>query len=73
MFRQHRHNTTTDASSASALPKVIALIAVVGLLRMLASHKRAHGNMSSWRDRRREMVAEFHRELHRADDQKVDA
>jgi hypothetical protein len=81
MFREHRHNTTTDAAmsgpdratSGSILPKVIALIAVVGLVRMLASHKRAHGGASSWGDRRREMIAELHRELHRQDDLKADA
>lgn len=54
-----------ERSSGSILPKVIAVVAVVGLLRMLASHKRTHGGTSTWRDRRREMVAELHRELHR--------
>jgi len=57
-----------EHSSGSILPKLIAVVAVVGLLRMLASHKRTLGGPSSWRDRRREMVAEFHRELHRQDD-----
>jgi hypothetical protein len=46
---------------------------VVGLVRMVASHKRAHGGASSWGDRRREMIAELHRELHRQDDLKADA
>ena len=56
-----------ERTPGSILPKVIAVVAVVGLLRMLASHKRTHGDNSSWRERRREMVAELHRELHRAD------
>ena len=56
-----------ERTPGSILPKVIAVVAVVGLLRMLASHKRTHGDGSSWRDQRREMVAELHRELHRAD------
>jgi hypothetical protein len=76
MFRDHGHNTTRDAATrgpGSILPKVIAILAVVGLVRMLASHKRGHGETSSWRDRRREMVAELHRELHREDDLKADA
>jgi hypothetical protein len=76
MFREHIHNTTTGAAergpdrgnSGSILPKVVAVVAVVGLLRMIASHKRTHGGTSSWGDRRREMVAELHRELHRQDD-----
>jgi hypothetical protein len=73
MFREHTHDTTTGAaergfdrgSSGSILPKVIAVVAVVGLLRMLASHKRTNGGTSSWRDQRRKMVGELHRELHR--------
>jgi hypothetical protein len=76
MFRDHRHHATREAAtrgSGSILPKVIAVVAVVGLVRMLASHKRGHGETSSWRDRRREMVAELHRELHREDDVKADA
>jgi hypothetical protein len=81
MFREHRHNTTTEAAmrapdratTGSILPKVIAVVAVVGLVRTLASHRRAHGGASSWGDRRREMIAELHRELHRQDDLKADA
>jgi hypothetical protein len=57
-----------EQTSGSILPKVIAVVAVVGLLRMLASHKRTNGGTSSWRDRRREMVAELHRELHKQDE-----
>jgi hypothetical protein len=60
-----------ERSSGSIFPKVIAVVAVIGLMRMLASHKRTHGGPSSWRDRRREMVAELHRELHRDADAKA--
>jgi hypothetical protein len=73
MFRDHGHNTRRDAAPhgpASILPKLIAIVAVVGLVRMLASHKRGHGENSSWHDRRRGMIADLHRALHRADDQK---
>ena len=64
MFREHGHNTKPDrASSGSVLPKVLAAVAVVALLRMLVSHKHG-GGTSRWRDRRREMIAEIHRELH---------
>jgi hypothetical protein len=79
MFREHTH--TADAAtgssgrtpSGSMLPKVIAVIAVIGLMRKLVSHKRANGSAPSWGDRRREMIAELHRELHRADNLKADA
>jgi hypothetical protein len=57
-----------EQTSGSILPKVIAVVAVVGLLRMLASHKRTSGGTSSWRDQRRKMVAELHRELHQQDE-----
>jgi hypothetical protein len=56
----------------SVLPKVIGLVVAIGLIRMLVSHKRGHEG-GSWRDRRREMIAEVHRELHRQEDVKADA
>jgi hypothetical protein len=80
MFREHMHNTADGAmcgsdraTSGSILPKVIAVVAVVGLVRMLASHKRTQGGASSWGDRRRQMIAQLHRELHRQDDLNADA
>ncbi|HEX6475607.1 MAG TPA: hypothetical protein VF114_11045 [Candidatus Limnocylindria bacterium] len=56
----------------SVLPKVIGVVVAIGLIRMIASHKRGHGG-SGWADRRREMIAEVHRELHRQEDLKADA
>jgi len=57
---------------SSVLPKVIGVVVAIGLIRMLVSHKRGHEG-GSWRDRRREMIAEVHRELHRQEDFKADA
>ena len=57
---------------SSVLPKVIGVVAAIGLIRMLVSHKRGHEG-ASWRDRRREMIAEVHRELHRQEDLTADA
>jgi hypothetical protein len=74
MFREHTHDPTTgtvrtaDRAGASVLPKILAAVAIINLLRMVASHKRGHGDASSWRDRRKSMIAELHRELHRQDD-----
>ena len=56
----------------SVLPKVIGVVVAIGLIRMVVSHKRGHG-ASGWADRRREMIAEVHRELHRQEDLKADA
>jgi hypothetical protein len=58
--------------SGSVLPKVIGVVVAVGLIRMLVSHKRGHDG-GSWRNRRREMIAEIHRDLHRQEDLKADA
>jgi hypothetical protein len=76
MSRESSENTdgATGHRVASVLPKILAVVANINLLRMLANHKRGgHGDASSWRDRRKAMIAELHRELHRADDQKADA
>lgn len=54
----------------SVLPKVIGIVVAIGLIRMLASHKRQGGG---WADRRREMIAEVHRELHRQDEARAAA
>jgi hypothetical protein len=53
------------------LPKVIGLLVLIGLVRKMASHTH-HGDGPGWRDRRREMIAELHRELHREDELKAD-
>ena len=56
---------------SSALPKVIGVIVAVGLIRMLASHRRGHDG-GTWRERRLEMIADMHRELHRQEDVEAD-
>ena len=62
-----------SARGGSALPKVIGVIVAVSLLRMVVSHRRGHGNGGHWRDRRREMIAELHRDLHRQEELAGDA
>jgi hypothetical protein len=87
MFREMRHGTAMappmrgyrrgyyepypGAGGGSVLPKVIGLVVAVGLIRMVVSHRRGHEG-GSWRDRRREMIAQVHRELHREEDLKAD-
>ncbi len=52
-------------SVTAVLPKLLALLAVTALVRkVVGSH---HGG-SSMRSRRREAIAQFHRELHAEDD-----
>ena len=88
MFREMRHGAAMPPmrgygrgyyerypgeGAGSVLPKVIGVVVAIGLIRMLASHKRGHDGGGSWRDRRRDAIAEIHRELHRQDDSKADA
>ena len=87
MFREMRHGAAMSPmrgygrgyyepypgeGGGSVLPKVIGVVVAIGLIRMLVSHKRGHEG-GSWRDRRQEMIAEAHRELHRQEDLKADA
>lgn len=87
MFREMRHGAAmppmrgygrgyyepySGEGAGSVLPKVIGVVVAIGLIRMLVSHKRGREG-GSWRDRRREMIAEVHRELHREEDLKADA
>jgi hypothetical protein len=66
MFREHTHKAADgDRPAGSALPKILAVVAVIGILRMLSNHRPGRGDASSWRERRRQMIAELHRELHR--------
>ena len=72
MLREHKHDPTTgaaltSATSGSVLPKILGIVAVIGILRMLAHHRPGHGDAASWRDRRKAMIADLHRELHRED------
>jgi hypothetical protein len=80
MFREHTHDPDTgkavgaDRSHGSVLPKILAVVAVINLLRMVARHRGGgSSDASSWRDRRKSMIAELHRELHRADDEQENA
>jgi hypothetical protein len=71
MKREDKHDSAADDSAAGRdgtriFPKLLAVVAVIGILRMLASHKRGgHGDRAGWRERRHQMIAEIHRELHR--------
>jgi hypothetical protein len=78
MFKERRQGSApsesgNDRGSGSVLPKILGVVAVISILRMLASHKHGHGDASSWRDRRRSMIAELHRELHREDGEAANA
>ncbi|HEY7526081.1 MAG TPA: hypothetical protein VIA82_04540 [Candidatus Limnocylindria bacterium] len=74
MFREHTHDPQTgkaiggERSHGSVLPKILAAVAVINLLRMIASHRRdGQGQGPSWMARKQARIAELHRELHRAD------
>lgn len=51
---------------ASALPKLLAVLVAIVVIRNVVSATRRHGGSSRW-SRRREAVAQFHRELHAED------
>jgi hypothetical protein len=87
MFREMRHGAAMPKmrgygrgyyepypgqGAGSMVPKVIGVVVAIGLIRMLVSHKRGHEG-SGWRERRHEMIAEVHRELHRQEDLRADA
>jgi hypothetical protein len=50
------------AEARSFVPKVIAVLVAMALVRTVARHHAGDG--SSRRSRRREMIAQLHRELH---------
>lgn len=54
------------ASVASVVPKLLAVLMVMAVIRNVVGAKRRHGG-SSGMSRRREAIAQFHRDLH-ADD-----
>jgi hypothetical protein len=57
------------AGVTSALPKILAVLLAVVVLRTVAraaGRHHGHGGSSRW-SRRREAIAEFHRELHAQD------
>lgn len=51
------------ASVASVLPKLLAILVAMAVVRNVVGAKRRHGG-SSGTSRRREAIAQFHRELH---------
>jgi hypothetical protein len=55
----------SGGSVGSVVPKLIAILVAMAVLRTVAKHH--HGGGRSMRSRRREAIAELHRELH-ADD-----
>ena len=81
-FRQHRQadagrpirgtfypsDGPTGGSIGSIVPKLVAILVAMAVIRTVA--KNHHGGGQSMRSRRREAIAELHRELH-ADDTKA--
>jgi hypothetical protein len=59
-------------SIGSVLPKLIAVVVAMAVVRTLIVAKRHGGGGSRW-SRRREAIAEFHRELHAADAAQAEA
>ena len=52
------------ASVSSAIPKLLAILVAMAVVRaVMGGAKRHHGGSPRW-SRRREAIAEFHRELH---------
>ena len=54
------------ASVVSLLPKLLAILVAMAVVRNVVGAKRRHGGPSGM-SRRREAIAQFHRELHAAD------
>jgi hypothetical protein len=53
-------------SIAAALPKLLAIVVAMAVVRTVLGGARRHGSSSRW-SRRREAIAEFHRDLHAHD------
>ena len=53
-------------SVGSIVPKLLAVLVAMAVVRTIVGGKRRHGGESRW-SRRREAIAEFHRELHAQD------
>ena len=50
-------------SVASALPKLLAILVALAVVRTVVGAKRGHGGSGRW-GRRREAIAQLHRDLH---------
>ena len=55
-------------SIGAILPKVIGVMVAMAVVRTVIASAKHHGGSSRW-GRRREAIAELHRELHAQDDQ----
>ncbi len=55
-----------DGSISAALPKLIAIQVAMAVIRNVVGGMKHHGGSSGW-SRRREAIAEYHRELHARD------
>lgn len=53
-------------SVASVVPKLLAILVAVAVVRKVVGGSHRHGGASRW-NRRREAIAQFHRELHAED------
>lgn len=51
------------SSIGSVLPKLLAILVAMVVVRNVVGARRRHGGPSRW-SRRREAIADFHRELH---------
>lgn len=54
-------------SIASALPKLLAILVAMAVVRTVVGAKRGHGGSGRW-GRRREAIAQLHRDLHARDE-----
>ena len=71
MRSTHRESHHAEAggpsgSIGSVVPKVLVVLAAVAVLRSVLGGARRHRGPSAW-SRRRQAIAEFHRELHAED------
>ena len=54
-------------SLASALPKLLAILVAMAVVRTVVGAKRGHGGSGRW-SKRQEAIAQLHRELHARDE-----
>jgi hypothetical protein len=72
MQRHMKHRSTTDEAEpaphrhGSAVPKLLAIVMAVMLMKVLARVSRQAGS-PQWRERRHAAIADIHRRLHEED------
>jgi len=54
-------------SIASALPKLLAIVVALAVVRTIVGAKRGHGGARGW-GRRQEAIVQLHRDLHKRDE-----